>query len=94
MKLLSKMSRDELWAFWKKFNRAGRKDAEALLGCRYAGYTTEAAALASYACNRAVMLDCKRRGDKLGMAIYRKCAEGCLEGLSVTALQRVYDGRG
>jgi len=65
MKLLSKMNRDELWAFWTKFQRGGsRKDAAELLGGRYKGYTTEAASLASYACNRAVSIDCRRRKDR------------------------------
>lgn len=95
MKLLSKMNRDELWAFWKKYEKGrSRRDAEELLGRRYKGYTSEVAALASYACNRAVMLDCKRRGDKRAVEVYRMCAENCLEGLSTTALGLVYDGRG
>lgn len=95
MKLLSKMNRDELWAFWLKFQRGGsRKDAEALLGGRYKGYTTEAASLASYACNRAVMMDCRKRGDKHATKVYQMAAECCLEGLSVTALKLVYSGTG
>lgn len=92
---MSKMDRDELWAFWSKFQRGGtRKEAAELLGGRYRGYTTEAAALASYACNRAVAKDCRKRGDKSGVKVYERCAETCLEGLSLRALRLVYDGTG
>jgi len=94
MKLLSKMSRDELWAFWVKYQRASRNLSLELLGRKYAGYTNDASSLASYACNRAVMIDCRRRGDRVGVRVYELCAETCLEGLSVTALSLVYDGTG
>lgn len=94
MKLLSRMTRDELWDFWKTYGRPSRKQAQELLGRKYPGYTTEVASLASFACNRAVMLDCRKRGDKHATKVYRMAAECCLEGLSVTALQLVYNGQG
>lgn len=64
------MSQDELWAFWKRYHRPSRKDAAELIGDRRPGYTTLAALLASYACNKAVAMKCRLDGDITGASIY------------------------
>lgn len=57
------MSEDELMAFWKRYSRPSRKDAEALIGDRCKGFTTMCGRLAGYAANKATAISCRLRGD-------------------------------
>lgn len=57
------MAEDELMAFWKRYHRPSRQDAQALVGDRRKGFTTIASMLANYACNKAVAMGCRKRGD-------------------------------
>ena len=57
------MDHDELMAFWKRYTRPSRKDAELLVGDRRPGFTTVASALANYACNKAVAMTCRLEGN-------------------------------
>lgn len=70
----AKMTEEELMAFWARYHRASRKDAEQLIGDRRPGYIRLATAFANYACNVAVAKGCKRRGDLDGERIYKACA--------------------
>lgn len=71
----SKMTDDELMTFWKRYHRPTRKDAEALVGDRRPGYTNLAAEYAALACDMAVVIGCKRRGDQNGVECYEQHAE-------------------
>lgn len=57
------MSAEELMQFWKRYTRPTRKDAEALIGDRRKGFTTLCGALAAYACDKAVAIGCRLRGE-------------------------------
>lgn len=78
---LDAMSEDELMAFWNRFHRASRKDAEWLVGDRRKGFTLLAAALANYACNKAVAMKCRLNGNILGAQCYEHVAQLCYERL-------------
>ena len=65
----TKMSNDELMAFWSRYTRPNRKEARELVGQR-TGYVVAVQALAGYACNLAVRRKCAERGDDTGAAIY------------------------
>lgn len=56
------MTHDALMAFWKRYHRSSRKDAQALIGDRRKGFTNIAADLANYACNKAVAMTCRLEG--------------------------------
>lgn len=84
MKRLSKMTEAELWAFWTRYRRVGRQGASELVGSTSAGYVKAARALASYACNWAVVKACRRRKDSLGVRIYTHCADTSLKGVEVS----------
>lgn len=71
------MPEDDLRAFWSKYHRASRKDAEALVGDRRKGFTTVAAALANYAINKAVAMGCREKGDIKGAEIYEHSCNLC-----------------
>lgn len=73
----SKMTRDELMAFWSRYHRPSRKDAEALIGDRRPGYTNLAADFANLACNMAVVMGCKERGDANGVDVYGHSVRLC-----------------
>ena len=73
------MTENEVMAFWKRYHRATRKDAEALCGGRFPGYTTVAASAANYACNLAVAKGCRRRGDERAARVYDYAAQLALE---------------
>jgi hypothetical protein len=66
------MSKDELMAFWKRYHRPTRKDAEALIGDRRKGFTTLCGALAAYACDKAVAMMCRARGDIAAALVYEE----------------------
>ncbi len=66
------MTRDELMEFWRRFHRPTRKDAEWLVGDRRKGFTNVAAALANYACNKAVAMSCRISGDITAALIYEQ----------------------
>lgn len=76
-----KMTRDELMAFWSRYHRPSRKDAEALVGDRRPGFTNVAAKIANYACNRAVAMGCREKGDATGAAVYEHSMKLCYEGV-------------
>ncbi len=59
---LDAMTHDALMAFWKRYHRASRRDAEDLVGDRRKGFTNIAADLANYACNKAVAMTCRLEG--------------------------------
>lgn len=69
------MPREELWAFWKRYARPSRKDAEALIGDRRKGYTTLCGALAGYASNKATAMRCREEGDINGAQVYETIAD-------------------
>lgn len=77
----SEMSNDELMSFWSRYHRPVRKDARDLLGHSNRGYITTTEMLANYACNVAVQKQCEARGDEDAVAIYKLCAQHCLERL-------------
>ena len=57
------MSADELMEFWSRYCRPTRKDAEALIGDRRKGFTVICGILAAYACDKAVAMKARLRGD-------------------------------
>ncbi len=75
------MEQDELWAFWKRYTRASRKDAAELVGDRRAGFTKVAATLANYACNKAVAMKCRLDGKIDGALCYEHAADLAYERL-------------
>ena len=75
------MTREDLMEFWKKYHRASRKNAEALVGDRRPGYTNIAATVANYACNKAVAIRCRLEGDIQGALIYEHSADLCYDRL-------------
>lgn len=73
------MPEDELRAFWSKYHRASRKDAEALVGDRRKGFTTIAAALANYAINKATAMSCREKGNITAAQVYEHSCDLCYE---------------
>ena len=69
------MEPDALMAFWKRYTRPTRKDAEKLIGDKRKGYTSIASVLASYACNKAVAIRCRERGDLPAAEVYETICE-------------------
>jgi hypothetical protein len=78
---LDGMVREDLMDFWKKYHRASRKDAEALIGDRRPGFTNIAATLANYACNKAVAMRCREEGDIPAATVYEQCCDLCYQRL-------------
>jgi hypothetical protein len=72
---LDGMSKDDLWAFWQVYHRPSRDDAEKLIGDRRKGFTNLASSLANYACNKAVAMGCREKGDIKGALCYEKHAD-------------------
>lgn len=68
-------SPEELMAFWGRYHRASRRDAEALVGDRRPGYTAVAATLANYACNKATATQCRLRGEVQAAEIYEDACD-------------------
>ncbi len=64
------MSKEELMEFWARYHRPTRKDAEELVGDRSPGFTLVAAKAANYACNKAVAMTCREKGDTEAAKIY------------------------
>lgn len=60
---LDAMTHDELMNFWARYHRATRKDAAELIGDKRKGYIGLAADLANYACNKAVAMSCRLKGN-------------------------------
>lgn len=69
------MTEEDLMAFWKRYTRPTRKDAEALIGDRRKGFTKIAATLANYACNKAVAMRCRKDGNIRSALIYEQHAD-------------------
>jgi hypothetical protein len=61
VKKLADMNRDELMAFWSRYCRPSRQDAETLVGDRRPMYTIYASRIAALACS----LACARDGIKV-----------------------------
>lgn len=72
---LDAMPDSELMEFWKRYHRASRKDAAELIGDTRMGYIKLSAKLANYACNKAVAMQCRVRGDIPAAALYEDIAE-------------------
>lgn len=77
----TRASERQLMAFWSRYHRARRSDAEALLGSRFLGYTNVAASFANYACNLAVAMGCRASGKDLSAAIYDHAAQLSLDSI-------------
>ncbi len=75
------MTQEELMTFWSRYHRATRKDAEALVGDRRKGFTVIAAQLANYACNKAVAMSCRLRGDIQAAQVYEHATDLCYNAL-------------
>jgi hypothetical protein len=69
---LDRMKREDLLAFWAKYNRPTRKQAEELFGSKFPGCVRAAKNLANYAANRAAEKYCHANKDKVGSSIYEK----------------------
>lgn len=80
----------ELMAFWSRYHRASRADAEQLIGDRRAGFTGIAATLANYACNLAVARKCLADGDTDGHAIHMHSVGLCNERLPIDIRERMW----
>lgn len=72
---LDAMTEEDLMAFWKRYSRPTRKDAEALIGDRRKGFTTVAGSLAGYASNKATAMRCRKNGDVLAAQVYETICE-------------------
>jgi hypothetical protein len=66
-----RMTEEQLMAFWKRYTRPSRADAEALVGDRRHGFTNIASLLASYALAKACAIGLRREGNAKGAAIYQ-----------------------
>lgn len=78
---LDGMSERDLMAFWSRYHRPSRKDAADMVGDRRKGYTDICATLANYACNKAVAMACRRRGDVVAAGVYEHSAQLCYDRL-------------
>lgn len=78
---LDAMSSEDLMAFWKRYARPSRKDAEALVGDRRRGFTTISGSLAGYASNKATAITCRLRGDVNAALVYERICEVIYEKL-------------
>lgn len=77
---LDGMSPDDLMAFWARYNRPSRKDAERLVG-RRKGFTSIVGSLAGYASNKATAMRCRERGDIQAATVYETIADNIYNGL-------------
>lgn len=79
---LDGMTEAELWAFWKEHRQGrGRKASAELIGDRRPGYTRIAGDLAAYACNKAVAMSCRLKGDISAALVYEKGCDIIYDGL-------------
>ena len=85
----SAMSEDDLMSFWKRYHRPTRSDASEIVGDKRAGYTNVAARLACYACNLAVALRCRARGDEQTAVCYDHAARITFENLPADVRARI-----
>lgn len=72
---LDGMDRTELWTFFEDHKQGTHTISARLFPNRPRGYTVAARNLAHYACNKAVAMDCRARGDILGAGIYEGICE-------------------
>ncbi len=72
---LDGMAKSELMAFWSKYRSQSRKLAAELIGDKRRGYVTLANKLANYACNKAVAMDCRLKGNIAAAVIYESVCE-------------------
>lgn len=78
---LKKLDPDTLWALYVRYQHGKREASRLLCGGSYKGYTSDAMAFASCACNLAVAKRCENEGKPLAAQVYELCAERCLDGL-------------
>ena len=64
------MNPEDLMKFWSKYHRPSRLDAALLVGDRRPGFTNVAATLACYACNKAVAMEQRAKGNVQSAEIY------------------------
>ena len=76
---LDAMPEADLWAFWKRYARPSRKDAEELIGDRRNGFTVLSGRLAGYASNKATAMSCRVRGDIAAAMTYEGICDGIYE---------------
>ena len=76
---LNKLGAKALMKFWHRVYLHPVRTARELFPYRHKGYVTETRALGNYAANRAAMLTCKARGDKLGVKVYEMCCDTCVD---------------
>lgn len=76
---LDAMPEDELMAFWSRYARPSRKDAEELIGDRRKGFTTLSGRLAGYASNKATAITCRLRGDIQAAQVYEGICDAIYE---------------
>lgn len=76
---LDAMTDSDLMAFWKRYSRPSRKDAEELIGDRRKGFTTIAGRLAGYAANKATAMTCRARGDIQAASVYECICDSIYE---------------
>jgi hypothetical protein len=58
--------------FWSRYHRPTRKDAEEIVGDRRPGYTNVTATLACYACNKAVAMEQRAKGNIASAEVYER----------------------
>lgn len=79
---LDAMSKEDLMAFWMKYqNISRRKDCAELIGDRRKGYTTIAKDLGAYAVNKATAIGCRLRGDIQAAQIYERICDSIYDGI-------------
>lgn len=54
---------DDLMDFWARYHRGSRRDAAELIGDKRPLFTVYARNVAAYACNKAVAMQCRLRGE-------------------------------
>lgn len=86
---IDRVPREKLGGMWFVMRTHPVKVGRALFPGRPVGYVSATYKLASYAINRAAMLDCRARGDRSGDRVYRTICEGILSNLPPFAARRV-----
>lgn len=69
------MDPEDLMKFWSKYHRPTRKDAEEIVGDCRPGFTKLASTLACYACNKAVAMEQRAKGNIQSAEIYERHCE-------------------
>lgn len=69
------MDEAELRAFWRRYHRPSRRDAEELVGSRRRGYVRDVAAMAAYAISKAAAISCRLAGNIQGALRYEEACD-------------------